>query len=52
MREFTFLRSARRANLAPKEELPLGGLAVQCPACPQPGVNMAPDWKDRLDEDA
>jgi hypothetical protein len=23
-----------------------GGLALFCPACPQPGVNLPKDWKD------
>ena len=22
-----------------------GELAVLCPACPQPGINLPPDWK-------
>ncbi|KIK17127.1 hypothetical protein PISMIDRAFT_63255, partial [Pisolithus microcarpus 441] len=28
-----------------------GGLALFCPACPQPGVNLPPDWKVRYDRD-
>ncbi|KAI6097641.1 hypothetical protein EV401DRAFT_2061676 [Pisolithus croceorrhizus] len=26
-----------------------GGLALFCPACPQPGINLPPDWKARYD---
>jgi hypothetical protein len=22
-----------------------GGLALDCPACPQPGINLPPDWE-------
>ncbi|KAI0054763.1 hypothetical protein BV25DRAFT_1816572 [Artomyces pyxidatus] len=46
-REFVFLRAVRRAGLEPKRGLPAGSLAVLCPACPQIGINMAPDWRDR-----
>ncbi|KAI6015950.1 hypothetical protein EDC04DRAFT_2608628 [Pisolithus marmoratus] len=28
-----------------------GGLALFCPACPQPGVNMPADWKAHYDRD-
>jgi len=24
-----------------------GSMAVFCPACPQPGINLPSDWKDR-----
>ena len=27
-------------------EIPSGGLAQFCPACPQPGVNLPDDWKN------
>lgn len=27
-----------------------GELALQCPACPQPGVNLPDDWKDAPDD--
>jgi hypothetical protein len=23
-----------------------GSLAIFCPSCPQPGINLPPDWKD------
>jgi hypothetical protein len=23
-----------------------GNLAIFCPSCPQPGINLPPDWKD------
>ncbi|KAH9849133.1 hypothetical protein C2E23DRAFT_738021 [Lenzites betulinus] len=51
MREFTFLRATRRAGQDPLKELPLGSLAVACPACPQPNVNMAADWATRSEKD-
>jgi hypothetical protein len=27
-------------------EVDAGGLAIYCPACPQPGINIPNDWKD------
>ncbi|KAG1764500.1 hypothetical protein EV702DRAFT_1051329 [Suillus placidus] len=27
-----------------------GDLALYCPACPQPGINLPPSWKDSYDE--
>ncbi|KAI9062143.1 hypothetical protein FKP32DRAFT_1574418 [Trametes sanguinea] len=51
MREFTFLRSARRANQDPTSDLPAGSLTVSCPACPHPGINMSEGWRDRPKED-
>jgi hypothetical protein len=27
-----------------------GELALQCPACPQPGINLSPDWVKEHDE--
>ncbi|KAI6012412.1 hypothetical protein F5J12DRAFT_717717 [Pisolithus orientalis] len=35
-----------------KEQDPRQGeLALFCPACPQPGINLPPDWKTRYDSD-
>lgn len=28
----------------------VGDLALFCPACPQPGINLPPDWKDDRDK--
>lgn len=28
-----------------------GGLAVRCPCCPRPGVNLPPDWENAPKED-
>lgn len=27
-----------------------GDLAIFCPACPQPGINLPKDWKEKYDE--
>ena len=27
-----------------------GELSVFCPSCPQPGINLPDDWKDRPDQ--
>ena len=27
-----------------EEELQPGGLAIFCPACPQPGINLSKEW--------
>ncbi|EJD33308.1 hypothetical protein AURDEDRAFT_77073 [Auricularia subglabra TFB-10046 SS5] len=38
----------RPANeLDPGYELSPGSLAVLCPACPQPDINMSPEWQTR-----
>ncbi|KAH9919145.1 hypothetical protein B0H21DRAFT_713026 [Amylocystis lapponica] len=51
MREFTFLRAARRAGVSPTRNLPPRSLAVLCPACPQPSMNMDPSWQMRAPEE-
>jgi hypothetical protein len=30
----------------PEESVTPGGLAVFCPTCPQPGVNLPDDWRE------
>jgi hypothetical protein len=30
-----------------KDSLPDGSMAIFCPACPQPGINLPEDWKER-----
>ena len=27
------------------DDTPLGGLSVECPACPHPGKNLPPNWE-------
>ncbi|KAI0644659.1 hypothetical protein C8Q79DRAFT_1001927 [Trametes meyenii] len=44
-REFAFLRQCRRAGQNPGQALQPGSLAVLCPCCPQPGLNMHPQWE-------
>ncbi|KAI0730475.1 hypothetical protein C8Q76DRAFT_613044 [Earliella scabrosa] len=51
MREFMFLRATRRAGVDPEADLPARSLAVWCPACPQPGMNMDPNWQNRKPKD-
>ncbi|KAI0668291.1 hypothetical protein C8Q78DRAFT_1071556 [Trametes maxima] len=46
-REFAYLRQCRRAGETPGEPLQPGSLAVLCPCCPQPGLNMRPQWERR-----
>jgi hypothetical protein len=29
-----------------EEQVAPGDLAIFCPACPQPGINLPTDWKD------
>jgi hypothetical protein len=26
-----------------------GGLSIFCPSCPQPGINLPPDWRTKLE---
>jgi hypothetical protein len=30
-----------------KEIVPDGSMAIFCPACPQPGINIPDDWKTK-----
>ena len=48
LRQWRDLSSRRRAGLPMDKECQLqpGGLALFCPACPQPGVNLPDNWKD------
>ena len=48
LRQWRDLGSRRRAGLPFEKDLQLkpGGLALFCPACPQPGVNLPEDWMD------
>lgn len=45
-RQWTYLRALKRNAQAVSATLPPGVLAVFCPACPQPTINMSPGWKD------
>ncbi|PCH40637.1 hypothetical protein WOLCODRAFT_45431, partial [Wolfiporia cocos MD-104 SS10] len=49
-REFAFLQAMKRAGVRPSTHLPARSLAVWCPACPQPMMNMDPGWKERPKE--
>ena len=44
-REFMFTRATKRADVEPTDNLEPGVLAVRCPACPQPGINMDPAYE-------
>ena len=48
LRQWRDLTSRRRAGLPMDKEIRLGpgGLALFCPACPQPGVNLPVNWQD------
>ncbi|EJF55675.1 hypothetical protein DICSQDRAFT_184244 [Dichomitus squalens LYAD-421 SS1] len=50
IRTYGFVRACRRAGVDPCSDLPIGCLAVTCPACPQPGHNMRPGWEGRDEE--
>ncbi|KAI0081939.1 hypothetical protein K474DRAFT_1694643 [Panus rudis PR-1116 ss-1] len=50
-RQFSFLHSLKRAGVRVVEKLAPGRLAVPCPTCPQPGINMDPGWEDRPREE-
>jgi hypothetical protein len=32
-----------------EETAPDGSMAIFCPACPQPGINLPNDWKTRYE---
>ena len=51
LRQWRDLASRRRAGepLEPGLELKPGDLALFCPACPQPGINLPEDWGNDAD---
>ncbi|KAJ7912792.1 hypothetical protein B0H13DRAFT_2232409 [Mycena leptocephala] len=52
-RHLVMLKRAGRGNDGKRkvaETLP-GELAVTCPACPQPGINLPPDWESATGEE-
>ncbi|KAI6145951.1 hypothetical protein BKA82DRAFT_4330489 [Pisolithus tinctorius] len=48
--QFRHMKLLKRAGRASEQDgictTKPGGLAVLCPACPQPGMNLPDDWKD------
>ncbi|KAI9068138.1 hypothetical protein FKP32DRAFT_1609054 [Trametes sanguinea] len=46
-REWAFLRACKRAGEPPRAQMPRRSLTVICPCCPQPGINMRPNWFQR-----
>ncbi len=50
MQEYVFLRATRRAGVEPSKSLDPATLAVLCPACPQPDINMDPNWRHREED--
>ena len=46
-REFNWLTTVKRNGMEAVKQLPFGSLAIWCPACPQPGINLDPDWTKR-----
>ncbi|KAJ7581672.1 hypothetical protein C8J56DRAFT_1006010 [Mycena floridula] len=55
MRQWRWLLMLKRAGRAhdPEgvEKTPLGGCAIICPACPQPGINLPQGWETLSKED-
>ncbi|KAJ7441783.1 hypothetical protein B0H11DRAFT_2251843 [Mycena galericulata] len=56
-REFRILKMLKRGGRATAYDLSgadgtqAGALAIECPACPRPGVNLADDWEDTPEEE-
>lgn len=50
IRQFRHVKLLKKAGRANERDGILttkpGGLAVVCPACPQPGVNLPDNWKE------
>ena len=48
IRQWRNLKQRGNSGVAftPSAEIPSGGLAQFCPACPQPGLNLPGDWKN------
>lgn len=55
IREWQYLKLLKRAgrghSLSGIQGTKPGELALSCPACPHPGVNLPEDWKTRPQED-
>lgn len=49
-RQYAFLRALRWNNQRADQPLSSGSLAVLCPACPQLGINMDPNWRNCKEE--
>lgn len=50
-RHIQMLKRAGRAHIPNGvEQTPPGGLALQCPACPHPEINLPPDWAECADK--
>jgi hypothetical protein len=43
------LEVSKRFGRVYMEHSPPGALAIFCPSCPQPGINLPPNWKDLPD---
>ncbi|KAH9912082.1 uncharacterized protein B0H18DRAFT_1056642 [Fomitopsis serialis] len=50
-RQYTYLETLKRFAAEVKRKPDPGSLALRCPACPQPDINMDPHWKDRPQQD-
>lgn len=47
MQEFIWLRAVKRVGDEPRRGMAAASLAILCPSCPQPGMNLDPTWKAR-----
>ncbi|EMD36363.1 hypothetical protein CERSUDRAFT_52053 [Gelatoporia subvermispora B] len=45
--EFIWLRAVKRAGAEPIRGMASASLAILCPSCPQPGMNLEPTWRAR-----
>jgi hypothetical protein len=45
-RQMRKLEVSKRFGKVYGEPSPPGNLTIFCPSCPQPGINLPPDWKD------
>jgi len=50
MREWQHLKMLKRAGRGHTLSGVMGELAVVCPACPHPGINIPLDWEDCPDD--
>ena len=44
-RQHSFFRNLHWSHKHADEDLPEGSLVMDCPACPQPNMNMTPNWR-------
>lgn len=49
-RQYNYMQQTKHCGVKPSVMHKPGSLAVLCPPCPHPGINMDPGWEDRPED--